>query len=58
MLDSKGIAMKALAQAEKARAIRKGNRQRRIKAAALALCSSAITAAAVYMAMSRRQPPQ
>ena len=58
MLDSKEIAMKALAQAEKARAIKKGNRQRRVKTAALALCSSAVAAAAVYMAMSRRQTPQ
>ena len=58
MLDSKEITMKALAQAEKARAIKKGNRQRRVKAAALALCSSAIAAAAVYIVMSRKQPPQ
>ena len=58
MLDSKDIAMKALAKAEMARAIQKGNRQRRIKAAALALCTSAIAAAAVYIVMSRRVPPQ
>jgi hypothetical protein len=58
MLDSKDVAMKALAKAEMTRAIRKGNRQRRIKAAALALCSSAIAAAMVYIAMSRSRPTQ
>jgi len=55
MLNSHELAIKALARAEVAKAIRKGNRRRRVQVAAMLLCACIVTAAAVYMLLPSGQ---